>query len=46
MPVDGVTIIPGITRMNFLWFSAVIFFGKLLKYAFFVGLLNELLLLV
>jgi len=46
LPVDGVTIIPGIARMNFLWFSAVIFFGKLLKYAFFVGLLNELLLLV
>jgi len=46
IPVDGVTIIPGIARMNFLWFSVVVFLGKLLKYAFFVGLLNELLLLV
>ena len=46
IPVDGVTIIPGIARMNFLWFSAVVFFGKLLKYAFFVGLLNGLLLLI
>jgi len=46
LPVDGVTIIPGITRMNFLWFSLIIFFGKTLKYAFFVGLLNGLLLLI
>jgi len=46
LPVDGVTIIPGITRMNFPRFSLVIFFGKILKYAFFVGLLNGLLLLI
>ncbi len=46
LPVDGVTIIPGITRMNFLWFSAVIFSGKIIKYAFFVGLLDGLLLLM
>lgn len=46
IPVDGVTIIPGIARMNFLWFSVVVFFGKLLKYAFFVGLFNRLLLMI
>jgi len=47
LPVDPVTIVPGITRMNFLEFSIVILTGKLIKYSmylevfsFIIGLLH------
>lgn len=43
IPVDGVTVVPGITRMNFLWFSIVVFAGKVLKYSLFVRLLDQIL---
>lgn len=43
IPVDPLTIIPGIARMNFLRFSVVVYVAKLLRYAFFVGVLNGLL---
>jgi membrane protein YqaA with SNARE-associated domain len=43
IPVDPITIVPGIMRMNFLEFATVVFMGKLIKYSLFVGLFNELL---
>jgi len=43
IPVDPITIIPGIARMNFVIFSVVVFIAKLMRYAFFVGVLNSIL---
>ena len=40
IPTDPVTIIPGITRMNFLEFTIVILLAKILRYAVLVGLLE------
>ena len=42
VPVDTITIVPGIARMNFYEFITVIFLGKLIKYSIFVGLFNSL----
>lgn len=42
IPVDPITIFPGIARMNFHEFMAVIFLGKFIKYSIFVGLFNSL----
>ena len=39
IPVDPITIIPGITRMGFLEFSIVIFVAKLLRYALVAAIL-------
>ncbi|MBN2251126.1 MAG: DedA family protein [Candidatus Altiarchaeota archaeon] len=43
IPVDPITLIPGITRMDFMKFSLVVFAAKLIRYALFVGILNGLL---
>ncbi|HDI72970.1 MAG TPA: DedA family protein [Candidatus Altiarchaeales archaeon] len=43
IPVDPITIFPGIARMNFIEFSIVVFFAKLARYSFFVGIFNSLL---
>ena len=43
LPVDPITIFPGMARMNFYEFIIVIFFGKLIKYSIFVGLFKGLL---
>lgn len=44
IPVDPITLIPGIARMNFLEFTIVVFAGKLVRYAvwvaFFMGIIN------
>jgi membrane protein YqaA with SNARE-associated domain len=40
IPVDPVTIIPGMMRMNVIKFSLTVFFAKLIRYALFVGLLQ------
>lgn len=42
LPVDPITIFPGIARMNFHEFIVVVFLGKLIKYSLFVGLFNSL----
>lgn len=42
LPVDPLTIFPGIARMNFHEFVVVIFLGKLIKYSIFVGLFDSL----
>lgn len=46
IPVDPITIIPGLARMNFFRFSVVVFIAKLARYSFFVGILNGLLSIV
>lgn len=43
LPVDSLTIFPGIARMNFIEFSIVVFLAKLAKYSLIVGLFNGLL---
>ena len=37
-PVDPITILCGISRMNFVEFTIVVFLGKLLKYSFVIGI--------
>ena len=43
LPVDPITIFPGIARMNFIEFAIVVFLAKLAKYSLIVGLFNSLL---
>ncbi len=40
IPVDVITIVPGISRMNFIEFSIVVFLGKIIKFAVFVGIID------
>lgn len=40
IPVDPITIFPGIARMNFFLFAIVVFFGKLIKYSIVLGVFN------
>jgi len=42
LPVDPITIIPGLAKMRFKEFLVVVFAGKLIKYALFVGLFSEI----
>ncbi len=42
IPVDPITIVPGISRMNFIEFSIVVFIGKVIKFAIFVGIIDSL----
>ena len=42
LPVDPITVFPGMARMNFHEFIVVVFLGKLIKYSIFVGLFNSL----
>jgi len=42
LPVDPITIFPGIARMHFIEFFIIVFFGKLIKYSLFVGIFNHL----
>lgn len=42
VPVDPLTVIPGLAKMDFKEFVLVVFFAKLLKYSFFVALLTGL----
>jgi len=37
-PVDPITVLCGVARMNFLEFTIVVFLGKLLKYSFVIGI--------
>lgn len=46
IPVDPITIVPGISRMNFIEFSIVVFIGKLIKFAIFVGIIDSLFTLI
>ena len=40
IPVDPITIVPGLMRMNFFKFIIVVFVAKLARYAVFVGVLK------
>lgn len=42
VPVDPITIFPGLAKMRFKEFFVVVFVGKLIKYSIFVGLFSEL----
>lgn len=42
LPVDPITIVPGISRMNFIEFSIVVFIGKAIKFSIFVGIIDSL----
>lgn len=46
VPVDPITIVPGISRMNFIEFSVVVFLGKITKFAIVVGIIDGLFALV
>lgn len=43
IPVDPITVIPGIAKMDFTKFSIVVFLAKLFWYALVVGILNGIL---
>ena len=43
LPVDPITILLGIARMNFIEFTIIVFLGKLFKYSLVIGMLEFIL---
>ncbi|HEX54964.1 MAG: hypothetical protein DRO94_00085 [Candidatus Altiarchaeales archaeon] len=43
LPVDPITIVPGIAKMNFLEFSIVVFVGKFVKYSIYLEIFSLIL---